>query len=261
MSERGMGRTGRELAMSMVASFAVSAFAFAADADTWRGIRVAEEHRCSNYERSDYRYPSSIESSIISSQTGKVYGPYTGRTFSDPGQTDIEHMVATSEAHDSGLCAASRDVRKQFATDLLNLTLAAPEVNRCSAGAKCAKDAAEWLPDLNQCWFVARIIKVRRKYDLTIDAGEARAIDRVIAGCHSFDLIVHAGEVVTAGTVREVQPSLGGGNGDALALWDDNRNGRITCKEARRHGIAPVPRTHPAYRFMHDGDGDGVVCE
>ena len=46
---------------------------------------------------------------------------------------------------------------------------------------------------------------------------------------------------------------------DALRLWDDNGNGRITCKEARRHGIAPVPRGHPAYPFMHDGDG--VVCE
>ena len=48
---------------------------------------------------------------------------------------------------------------------------------------------------------------------------------------------------------------------DALRRWDDNRNGRITCQEARRHGIAPVPRGHPAYPFMRDGDRDGVVCE
>ena len=51
------------------------------------------------------------------------------------------------------------------------------------------------------------------------------------------------------------------GERDALALYDDNRNGRITCREARRHGIAPVPRDHPAYRYMRDGDNDGVVCE
>ena len=44
-----------------------------------------------------------------------------------------------------------------------------------------------------------------------------------------------------------------------LARYDDNGNGTITCKEARRHGIAPVPRSHPAYRYMRDGDGDGVV--
>ena len=48
---------------------------------------------------------------------------------------------------------------------------------------------------------------------------------------------------------------------DVLARYDDNQNGRITCKEARRHGLAPVHRSHPAYRYMHDGDGDGVVCE
>ena len=59
---------------------------------------------------------------------------------------------------------------------------------------------------------------------------------------------------------REAETSAPAGE-NALARYDDNRNGRITCKEARRHGIAPVPRSHPAYRYMRDGDGDGVVCE
>ena len=48
---------------------------------------------------------------------------------------------------------------------------------------------------------------------------------------------------------------------DALALWDDDGDARITCAEARRHGIAPVERGHPAWPFMRDADGDGVVCE
>ena len=43
--------------------------------------------------------------------------------------------------------------------------------------------------------------------------------------------------------------------------WDDNGNGRISCAEARAHSIAPVRRGHPAYRYMRDGDGDGVICE
>ena len=46
-----------------------------------------------------------------------------------------------------------------------------------------------------------------------------------------------------------------------LSLYDDNGNGRITCGEARAHGIAPVGREHPAYQYMRDADGDGVVCE
>ena len=46
----------------------------------------------------------------------------------------------------------------------------------------------------------------------------------------------------------------------ALDRYDDNSNGRITCAEARRHGIAPVHRGHPAYPYMHDANNDGVVC-
>ena len=48
---------------------------------------------------------------------------------------------------------------------------------------------------------------------------------------------------------------------DALALYDDNGDGKISCAEARAHGIAPVHSDHPAYPYMNDADGDGVVCE
>ncbi len=232
-----------------------------AAAEEWRNIRVANEHRCSPYDRNDYRYPPNIELQIIASQTGRVYGPYTGRTFASRRQTDIEHIVAASEAHDSGLCAASPQVRQQFATDLLNLTLATPEINRCGREGKCAYDAAEWLPPLNRCWFVGRIIRVRQKYDLSIDVREARAIDAVLEDCDNLGLVVLEGEVVAEAAQRPAKRSPQSGDVDALARWDDNGNWRITCKEARGHGIAPVPRDHPAYPFMHDADGDGVVCE
>ncbi|MCY4658288.1 MAG: thermonuclease family protein [Acidobacteria bacterium] len=59
------------------------------------------------------------------------------------------------------------------------------------------------------------------------------------------------------GSARGAPPARSSGP----ARWDDNGNGRVSCAEARRHGIAPVPRGHPAYRFMNDRDGDGVVCE
>ena len=40
---------------------------------------------------------------------------------SPTNETDIEHIVARSEAHDSGLCVADEATRRRFATDLLNL--------------------------------------------------------------------------------------------------------------------------------------------
>ncbi|MCZ0938420.1 MAG: excalibur calcium-binding domain-containing protein [Caldilineaceae bacterium] len=54
-------------------------------------------------------------------------------------------------------------------------------------------------------------------------------------------------------------PPAQGGN--ALEMYDDNNNGRITCAEARAHGIDPVRRDHPAYQYMDDRDDDGIVCE
>ena len=87
----------------------------AAAAETYRGIEVAPEYRCAPYDRGDYRYSQSLEPRIVAS-IGKVYGPYTGRCFASTRETDIEHMVATSEAHHSGLCAASSSVKAAFAS-------------------------------------------------------------------------------------------------------------------------------------------------
>ena len=148
--------------------------------DRWRGLAVAPEYRCAPYDRADYPYPQSIEARIVRAQGGRIYGPYTGRWFRRPRESDIEHIVAVSEAHDSGLCAA----------DLLNLTLASPAVNRCGRSGKCAFDAAQWLPPMNRCWFAARIVAVRLKYRLTVDRREAGALERILSGCASTAMIV-----------------------------------------------------------------------
>lgn len=234
-----------------------AALAVPVGADRYRGIEVAPERRCAPYDRDDYRYPQSVEARIVAS-IGRIYGPYTGRCFASARETDIEHMVAASEAHDSGLCGAPAAVKSAFASDLLNLTLAAPGVNRHLKGAK---DVAEWTPPRNACWFVSRTLEVRRKYGLTIDRAEAVAAEAVLAGCESTEMRIVACGAPTPEVDQAAVRTAPAGEVDALALWDDNGNGRITCAEARRHGIAPVPRGHPAYRYMLDGDGDGVVCE
>ena len=96
---------------------------------TWRGITLAPEHRCSEYNADDYHYSPSVEPRIVDAQGG-IYGPYTGTQFNRIKDTDVEHIVARSEAHDSGLCAADPETRSEFASDHLNLTLASPSVNR-----------------------------------------------------------------------------------------------------------------------------------
>ena len=227
--------------------------------DNWRGLKIAPEYRCSPYNQEDYRYPQSLEPKIFAI-IGIIYCPYTGKCFVSLRDTDIEHIIARSEAHDSGLCAADLKTRRHFASDLDNLTLADPFVNRHQ---KRHYDAAEWMPALNQCWYANRIVEVRREYNLTIDRREAEFLESVLSSCTSTEMVIRPCESAQSEDEQATAPpnKKPTGNIDALSLWDDNRNGRITCAEARRHGIAPVPRSHPAYRYMRDGDGDGVVCE
>jgi len=222
----------------------------------WRSLSLEPENRCFPYDKDkQYPYPQTVEDKIVAQMGGEVYGPYTGRYFSTDIQTDVEHIVSASEGHDSGLCSASKEQRVKFATDLLNLTLAAPEVNRCRPKGKCGLDAAEWLPPKNKCWFANRILEVKTKYSLSVDQAEADTLDSILDTCESFEMIIFPK------TGMNVMDTSTPTSANALVFYDDNSNGRISCSEARSHGIAPVMRVHAAYSYMIDGDSDGKVCE
>ncbi len=150
------------------------------------GVRVAPESRSAPYNRSAYRYPSSIEQRIINAQGGH-FSPYSLRCFTSLRQTDIEHIVATSEAHDSGMAMRSNDEKARFAQDLANLTTAAPGLNRHQ---KSGKDPAEWMPANNRCWYVGVWVGVKRKYGLTMDQAEVDAILPVYQACASYGVVV-----------------------------------------------------------------------
>ena len=162
----------------------------------WRGLTIAAEHRCSPYRSEEYAYPPAVEDDIIQ-RLGRIVSPYTCEAFASKEDTDIEHIVARSEAHDSGLCRADAATRRAFSRDLLNLTLASPRVNRDQKGAK---DAAAWQPDTNQCWFAQAVVDVRRAYRLTIDRREADTLERLLPDCPSTGQVgTHIVAVVLSG--------------------------------------------------------------
>ena len=167
------------VAVAIAVSLSLSAVV---SAQTWRGLVIADEDRCSDYSTNDYRYSSTVEGQIVVRQGGRIYSPYDGRYFASTFETDIEHVVARSEAHDSGLCSASPERKREFANDLLNLTLAAPDLNRRVKGGN---DAGEWLPQSNRCWYADTVIKVKAKYGLTVDIVEAAALEQVMDACPS----------------------------------------------------------------------------
>ena len=211
---------------------------------------MSAEHRCAPYAAGNYPYAQSVEPQIVAQQGGNIYGPYTGTWFASTAETDIEHIVARSEAHDSGLCAADADRRRAFASDLVNLTLASPAVNRHQ---KSGKDAAEWMPGLNQCWFANQVLQARLAYGLTIDQVEAAALERVLSGCSSTEMVFTA----RAATTVTMTPTPG-----TAAVY-------ASCEEAEAAGETRIQGSNGSGRGFpqatvpsaRDGDGDGVVCE
>ena len=122
--------------------------------------------------------------------------------------------VRVSPPRPSSLEPWREQIRRRFATDPLNLTLAGPRVNRYE---KVDHDAAEWLPAQNRCWFAARVVAVRQRYGLTIDQREAAALDQVLAGCASTELITFARGRVPA-TATPSDPEDRGAAGDLPAV-------------------------------------------
>ena len=39
------------------------------------------------------------------------------------------------------------------------------------------------MPERNRCWFARQVVKVKRKYGLTVDWREMQALEGVLGGC------------------------------------------------------------------------------
>ena len=139
-------------------------------------ITVASEKRCALYDPNDYSYNSQeLKDALIASLGGAIVSFYTGERFTSPDDVDLDHLVALSEAHDSGACAWSSQQKKAFIKDPINHSLASPRQNR---EEKQGKDWAEWRPPLNStnlqnwCFAAMRIVSVKGFYELTVDPEE-----------------------------------------------------------------------------------------
>ncbi len=228
---------------AVLSSVLLLAPAYAAETgERWRGLVVAKENDCPHYDKGDYNYDRDNLLLILKNKTGGVaFSPYTRRTYLDDNDVHVEHIVSRKQAHLSGLCNADNRTKSEFASDPLNLTLAESGLNM----AKDSCDAATWLPPENQCWFAHRVVQVRLKYDLTIDAAESDALEAILSACSPEDKKMKQS--------KKPPPN-------ALAMWDTNHNGIIACEELRRKGIKMVDIFHPAWPFVKDGNCDGKAC-
>ena len=93
----------------------------------------------------------------------------------------IDHVVALSNAWQTGAFSLSLKVRTALANDPLNLLAVKGVLN----SQKSDGDAATWLPPNKsyRCDYVARQIAVKKKYGLWVTAPERDAMVRILAKC------------------------------------------------------------------------------
>ena len=115
---------------------------------------------------------------------GQLLDPFSGKviTFSPTKVViDIDHVVALSNAWQTGAAYFDKNKRSQIANDPLNLLAVDSKLNR----QKGDGDAATWLPPSKafRCEYVARQVAVKAKYGLWVTQPEKVAIDKILSTC------------------------------------------------------------------------------
>ena len=116
--------------------------------------------------------------------SGVLLDPFSNKvlTFTSvKSAVDIDHLVALSNAWQTGAAYFDRNTRSQIANDPVNLVAVDAKLNR----QKGDGDAATWLPPNKafRCEYVSRQVSVKAKYSLWVTPPEKDAILRVLSNC------------------------------------------------------------------------------
>lgn len=117
--------------------------------------------------------------------SGTLNDPYTGKVIqfskTDSSAVQIDHVVALSDAWQTGAGKFTPELRKQLANDPLELLAVDGPANQ----QKSDGDAATWLPKNKsfRCEYVARQVAVKKKYGLWVTDAEKQAIVQTLSAC------------------------------------------------------------------------------
>ena len=119
--------------------------------------------------------------------SGTLEDPYTGQVVSfrrgikSSQAVQIDHVVALSNAWQTGAQQLSKEERIQLANDPLELLAVDGSANQ----HKSDGDAATWLPPRKafRCEYIARQVAIKQKYRLWVTAAEKNAMNRVLMAC------------------------------------------------------------------------------
>ena len=121
--------------------------------------------------------------------SGTLIDPYSGTKIDfvrgnvTSMEVQIDHVVALSNAWQTGAFKLTLEKRTAFANDPENLLAVKGTLN----SQKGDGDAATWLPPLKsyRCTYVSKQIAVKAKYGLWVTAPEKAAMKSILAKCQN----------------------------------------------------------------------------
>ncbi|MER7166354.1 HNH endonuclease family protein [Micromonospora sp. NPDC000207] len=124
-----------------------------------------------------------IERSECNVVGGDWESVYDGRTFTDPSQVDIDHMVPLANAWRSGANEWDDSKRGDFANDLDRPQLFA--VSASSNRSKGDQDPSQWKPPNQSYWctYAEDWIEVKHHWELSVTSAEKAALTDMLKGC------------------------------------------------------------------------------
>jgi hypothetical protein len=114
---------------------------------------------------------------------GSWFSVYDAKTYTDPGQLDIDHMVPLANAWRSGADVWTEDQRTEFANDLTRPQLIA--VSASTNRSKGDQDPAQWKPPNRDYWceYARRWIAVKFFWKLTATDREKSTLREMLESC------------------------------------------------------------------------------
>ena len=114
-------------------------------------------------------------------ESGRWLDPYKTRTYTDPLDIDIDHLVPLANAYRSGAFEWDTAERERYANDPDNLLSVEDNANQ----EKGDKGPEAWKPPNRAIWcqYARRWIGVKSGYALTINPQEKAALKQMLTTC------------------------------------------------------------------------------
>lgn len=182
---------------------------------------------------------------------GTWFDPFTGLTFTDPQDLEVDHVVSLDDAWDSGAWAFTPEQLREFGNQMGNMNAIEAGENQRKANL----GPADYVPANSEflCNYLVQYASVKIAWGLTITPEDYAAIEQGLSACDPVDADQYAAQARRAATAALAPTTTA-----APATTQTPTTQRPTTQPAT---TARGQDCHPAYvECLPNLPGDALNC-